>query len=155
MSVRVVARVRPLLKSERELDVIVRTGTSATTADAKLQETENGDRKLAALRDRDNVVRIPNPKNEGEEYTFNFNAVYDSDVVQQEIFDAEGRLLVEKSRSYRVMDTDQMAQWHPPSNTSSMDSMLLSSPTVLLEQGKHIPCVAVKALQTEVLSRDS
>ncbi|KAJ5391255.1 hypothetical protein N7509_006745 [Penicillium cosmopolitanum] len=89
MSVRVVARVRPLLKSERELDVIVRTGTSATTTEAKLRETENGDRKLAALRDRDNVVRIPNPKNEGEEYTFNFNAVYDSDVVQQELFDAE------------------------------------------------------------------
>lgn len=91
MSVRVVARVRPLLKSERELDVIVRTGTSATTTEAKLRETENGDRKLAALRDRDNVVRIPNPKNEGEEYTFNFNAVYDSDVVQQELFDAEGK----------------------------------------------------------------
>ncbi|KAK5795915.1 hypothetical protein VI817_005200 [Penicillium citrinum] len=89
MSVRVIARVRPLLKSERELDVIVRTGTSSLSADAKLRETENGDQKLAALRDRDNVVRIPNPKNEAEEYTFNFNAVYDSDVVQQELFDAE------------------------------------------------------------------
>ncbi|KAJ5082919.1 hypothetical protein N7532_011962 [Penicillium argentinense] len=89
MSVRVVARVRPLLKSERELDVIVRTGVSAITAEAKLRETENGDRKLAALRDRDNIVRIPNPKNEGEEYTFQFNAVYDSDVAQQELFDAE------------------------------------------------------------------
>lgn len=92
MSVRVIARVRPLLKSERELDVIVRTGTSSLSADAKLRETENGDQKLAALRDRDNVVRIPNPKNEAEEYTFNFNAVYDSDVVQQELFDAEGML---------------------------------------------------------------
>ncbi|KAJ6016058.1 hypothetical protein N7540_010649 [Penicillium herquei] len=88
MSVRVVARVRPLLKSERELDVILRTGASATPTDAKSQSTD-GDRKLAALRDRDNVVRIPNPKNEGEEYSFQFNAVYDADVTQQEMFDAE------------------------------------------------------------------
>ncbi|KAJ5156297.1 hypothetical protein N7492_009100 [Penicillium capsulatum] len=88
MSVRVVARVRPLLKSERELDVIVRTGASATT-ESKSQQSTNADRKLAALRDRDNVVRIPNPKNEGEEYTFQFNAVYDAEVAQQEMFDAE------------------------------------------------------------------
>lgn len=154
MSVRVVARVRPLLKSERELDVIVRTGTSATTTEAKLRETENGDRKLAALRDRDNVVRIPNPKNEGEEYTFNFNAVYDSDVVQQELFDAEGRLLIHLAWRLAIniegKDTDRLSQWRPPSNTSSMVSMSLSSPTGLLEPGKHIPCAAVKALQTEV-----
>ncbi|KAJ5637828.1 hypothetical protein N7490_007707 [Penicillium lividum] len=87
MSVRVVARVRPLLKTERELDIILRTGASSVAADPK--QSVNGDRKLAALRDRDNVVRIPNPKNEGEEYTFQFNAVYDADVAQQELFDAE------------------------------------------------------------------
>jgi hypothetical protein len=91
MSVRVVARVRPLLKSERDLDVILRTGASAGAAEAKSRESLNDDRKLAALRDRDNVVRIPNPKNEGEEYTFQFNAVYDADVTQQELFDAEGK----------------------------------------------------------------
>lgn len=91
MSVRVVARVRPLLKSERELDVIVRTGSSAAAAaDSKPRQSTTDDRKLAALRDRDNVVRIPNPKNEGEEYTFQFNAVYDAEVAQQEMFDAEG-----------------------------------------------------------------
>lgn len=89
MSVRVVARVRPLLKSERELDVIVRTGASAAP-ESKSQQSTNADRKLAALRDRDNVVRIPNPKNEGEEYTFQFNSVYDAEVAQQEMFDAEG-----------------------------------------------------------------
>lgn len=89
MSVRVVARVRPLLKTERELDVIVRTGSSAP-AESKSQQSVNGDRKLAALRDRDNVVRIPNPKNGGEEYTFQFSAVYDAEVAQQELFDAEG-----------------------------------------------------------------
>ncbi|KAJ5532949.1 hypothetical protein N7494_009501 [Penicillium frequentans] len=87
MSVRVVARVRPLLKAERELDIILRTGASSAPVD--LKQSANGDRKLAALRDRDNVVRIPNPKNEGEEYTFQFNAVYDADVAQQELFDAE------------------------------------------------------------------
>lgn len=89
MSVRVVARVRPLLKSERELDVIVRTGSSASVTEHKSSQSV-GDRKLAALRDRDNVVRIPNPKNGGEEYTFQFNAVYDAEVAQQELFDAEG-----------------------------------------------------------------
>lgn len=88
MSVRVVARVRPLLKAERELDIILRTGASSAPVD--LKQSANGDRKLAALRDRDNVVRIPNPKNEGEEYSFQFNAVYDADVAQQELFDAEG-----------------------------------------------------------------
>lgn len=97
MSVRVVARIRPLLKSERDLDVILRTGSSAP-ADSKSRlssvadKPEKTDKKLAALRDRDNVVRIPNPKNEGEEYAFQFNGVYDAEVSQQELFDAEGEL---------------------------------------------------------------
>jgi hypothetical protein len=93
MSVRVVARVRPLLKSERDLDVILRTGSSATEKSRLStigEKTDKSDKKLAALRDRDNVVRIPNPKNEGEEYAFQFNGVYDAEVSQQELFDAEG-----------------------------------------------------------------
>ncbi|CAI7572392.1 unnamed protein product [Penicillium glandicola] len=93
MSVRVVARIRPLLKSEREADVIVRTGSSATDSKSRQSiigdKSDKSDKKLAALRDRDNVVRIPNPKNEGEEYAFQFNGVYDADVSQQELFDAE------------------------------------------------------------------
>jgi hypothetical protein len=94
MSVRVVARIRPLLNSEREADVILRTGSSAI-ADSKSRQSligksDKSDKKLAALRDRDNVVRIPNPKNEGEEYAFQFNGVYDAEVSQQELFDAEG-----------------------------------------------------------------
>ena len=98
MSVRVVARVRPLLKSERELDVILRTGSSSPTKlDVKSRESMNGDHKLAALRDRDTIVRIPNPKNEGEEYTFQFNSVYPADVAQQELFDAEGECHAEFS----------------------------------------------------------
>ncbi|KAJ9492483.1 hypothetical protein VN97_g743 [Penicillium thymicola] len=93
MSVRVVARIRPLLNSEREADVILRTGSSATDSKSRqsiiADKSDKSDRKLAALRDRDNVVRIPNPKNEGEEYAFQFNGVYDADVSQQELFDAE------------------------------------------------------------------
>ncbi|KAJ5416148.1 hypothetical protein N7465_004843 [Penicillium sp. CMV-2018d] len=93
MSVRVVARIRPLLKSEREADVILRTGSSATDSKSRQSiigdKSDKSDRKLAALRDRDNVVRIPNPKNEGEEYAFQFNGVYDAEVSQQELFDAE------------------------------------------------------------------
>lgn len=96
MSVRVVARVRPLLKSEREIDVILRTSSNQTTSKsgASLPATSKKDGKnaqdKAASKDRDTVVRIPNPKNENEEYAFQFNAVYDADASQQELFDAEG-----------------------------------------------------------------
>ncbi|KAL2803042.1 P-loop containing nucleoside triphosphate hydrolase protein [Aspergillus granulosus] len=86
MSVRVVARVRPLLKTERDVDVILHTGSKQGKVDRKTsQETS----KLAALRDRDTLVRIPNPKNENEEYSFQFNAVYDAEASQQELFEAE------------------------------------------------------------------
>ncbi|PWY88427.1 kinesin-domain-containing protein [Aspergillus heteromorphus CBS 117.55] len=87
MSVRVVGRVRPLLKSEREADVILRTDSSNQAVPGKSDKKEKG--ALAALRDRDTVVRIPNPKNESEEYSFQFNAVYDAEASQQELFDAE------------------------------------------------------------------
>ena len=101
MSVRVVARVRPLLKSERETDVILRTGSAADSKSRQStigDKSEKSDKKLAALRNRDNVVRIPNPKNEGEEYAFQFNGVYDAQVSQQELFDAEGGLLFRRHR---------------------------------------------------------
>ncbi len=76
MSVRVVARIRPLLKSENEIDTIVRTN-DADSDSAKSRPT---------------VVKVPNPKNFSEEYNFQFNSVYDQDATQQEIFDAEGEL---------------------------------------------------------------
>lgn len=88
-SVRVVARVRPLLKSERDVDVILHTGSKhilSSKTDRNSQDTS----KLAALRDRDTLVRIPNPKNENEEYSFQFNAVYEAEASQQELFEAEG-----------------------------------------------------------------
>ena len=71
MSVRVVARVRPLLKSEIEKDVIL--------------ETSNDN---AASR---TTVKIPNPKCPSEEYSFQFNSVYDQDATQAQLFDNEGK----------------------------------------------------------------
>jgi hypothetical protein len=68
-SVRVVARIRPLSKKEIERDVIVTSPPS--------QELSN-------------TVRIPNPKNEAELYSFQFNSVYNQDATQQQIFDQEG-----------------------------------------------------------------
>jgi hypothetical protein len=67
MSVRVVARIRPLLKAEHEKDVIVQSSA------------ENGP-----------AVRIPNPKNAGEEFTFAFNSVYSMETKQEELFQNEG-----------------------------------------------------------------
>ncbi|KAF8866236.1 kinesin-domain-containing protein [Acephala macrosclerotiorum] len=70
MSVRVVARIRPLLGSkELDKDTIVRA-----------EKDDNG--KL-------NIVRIPNPKNEAEEYSFTFNSVYEMETTQEELFTNE------------------------------------------------------------------
>ncbi|KAF1848499.1 kinesin family protein-like protein [Cucurbitaria berberidis CBS 394.84] len=70
MSVRVVARIRPLLKQELDKDTIV-------TA-----ETIEGDTTPA-------VVRIPSPKNDAESFSFQFSSVYEQDATQQQLFDAE------------------------------------------------------------------
>ncbi|GAM36690.1 hypothetical protein TCE0_018f05977 [Talaromyces pinophilus] len=86
MSVRVVARVRPLWKTERELDVIVRPGNVSTDA---LKVKKDSPSAKAAVKERDTLIRIPNPKNEGEQYTFQFNAVYGGETTQQELFEAE------------------------------------------------------------------
>jgi hypothetical protein len=71
MSVRVVARIRPLLKAEIEKDIIVTSSNSDPASNS-------------------NLVRIPNPKNDAELYSFQFNSVYDQHAVQQELFDSEG-----------------------------------------------------------------
>ncbi|KAM7196295.1 kinesin-like protein KIF22 [Naviculisporaceae sp. PSN 640] len=70
MSVRVVARIRPLLEKELDKDVIVRADSA-----------EEG-RPLT-------IVKIPNPKNESEEFSFTFNSVYDQSTTQEELFTAE------------------------------------------------------------------
>lgn len=70
MSVRVVARIRPLLEKELDKDVIVR-------ADG----VEPG--KPCTM------VKISNPKNEAEEFSFTFNGVYDQSASQETLFAAE------------------------------------------------------------------
>ncbi|KAF5233871.1 hypothetical protein FAUST_7904 [Fusarium austroamericanum] len=70
MSVRVVSRIRPLLEKERECDIIVR----ADAVDPSKPNT---------------IVKIPNPKNEAEEFSFTFNGVYDRATTQEELFTAE------------------------------------------------------------------
>ena len=73
MSVRVVARIRPLLKTELDKDTIV----SVDGASGQGPST---------------IVRVPNPKNEGEEFSFQFNSVYGPEATQQDLFDGEGTL---------------------------------------------------------------
>ncbi|KAK1777173.1 putative kinesin [Copromyces sp. CBS 386.78] len=70
MSVRVVARIRPLLSKELDKDVIVR---AASTDEGKPTT----------------VVKIPNPKNETEEFSYIFNSVYDQSCTQEDLFNAE------------------------------------------------------------------
>ena len=69
--VRVVARIRPLSTKEIVRDVILTTPPSPELS---------------------NTVRIPNPKNEAELYSFQFNSVYNQDATQQQIFDQEGTI---------------------------------------------------------------
>ena len=71
MSVRVVARIRPLLEKELDKDVIVRADGA-----------EEGKTPT--------IVKIPNPKNGAEEFSFAFNSVYDQASTQEQLFTAEG-----------------------------------------------------------------
>ena len=73
MSVRVVARVRPQSSTELAKDTIV-SATSSSDDDSKT-----------------NIVRIPNPKNAGEGFSFQFHSVYDQEATQQELFENEGK----------------------------------------------------------------
>ena len=68
-----VARLRPLLPKELDKDIIVNCEGSK-------------DGKVA------NIVRIPNPKNEAEEFSFAFNGVYDMGTTQEELFTNEGTI---------------------------------------------------------------
>jgi len=75
MSVRVVARIRPLLKKENDKDVVVSSGPAGKEEHSS-----------------PTVVRIPNPRNEAELYSFQFNSVYDQEATQQDVFENEGTL---------------------------------------------------------------
>ncbi|KAK1832989.1 putative kinesin-like protein [Podospora conica] len=70
MSVRVVARIRPLLDKELGKDIIVHA-----------DRVEEG-KPLT-------IVKIPSPKNEAEEFSFAFNGVYEMATSQEELFTAE------------------------------------------------------------------
>ena len=78
MSVRVVARIRPLLKDELDKDVVVK----ADPADSSSSIPQ--------------IVRIPNPKNQIETFSFQFNSVYGQDSTQQNLFENEGKTLSEE-----------------------------------------------------------
>ena len=70
MTIRVVARIRPIDQTELDKDIIVKVA--------------GNDGKSSTL------VKIPNPKNEHEDFTFQFSSVYSGAAEQQEIFDNEG-----------------------------------------------------------------
>ncbi|KAF2101715.1 kinesin family protein-like protein [Rhizodiscina lignyota] len=70
MSVRVIARIRPPGKAELEKDTIV-------TVDSANDDTNP------------NILKIPNPKNEAELFSFQFNSVYDQHATQQQLFENE------------------------------------------------------------------
>ncbi|PSN64556.1 kinesin-domain-containing protein [Corynespora cassiicola Philippines] len=72
MSVRVVARIRPLLKHELDKDTIVTAESS--TSDENSSPT---------------IVRLPNPKKDAESFSFQFSSVYEQEATQQQLFDAE------------------------------------------------------------------
>jgi hypothetical protein len=67
----VVARIRPLLDKELDKDTIVRAESSQDGMPM-------------------NIVKIPNPKNFSEEFSFTFNGVYDMGTSQEELFTKEG-----------------------------------------------------------------
>lgn len=71
MSVRVVARVRPLLNGELDRDIIVH------------EASDHPSHKQPA------VIRIPSPKH-AEDFSFKFSSVYSRSSTQQDIFDNEG-----------------------------------------------------------------
>lgn len=71
-SVRVVARIRPLLRTELRKDVIIEAAQNSRDSPGN-----------------PTIVRIPNPKNAGEEFSFQFNSVYDQEATQDAIFQAE------------------------------------------------------------------
>jgi hypothetical protein len=73
MSVRVVARIRPLLKQELDKDTIV----TAETLDGETTPT---------------VVRIPSQKNDAD-FSFQFSSVYEQGATQQQLFDAESEFV--------------------------------------------------------------
>jgi hypothetical protein len=86
----VVARIRPLLKSEIEKDQIL-----------TVHDGPDG---------KPTVVKLPNPKNLSEEYSFQFNSVYGQESTQQDIFDTEGMERIMPTRSNTNIKTQSLLQ---------------------------------------------
>lgn len=128
MSVRVVARIRPLLKNEIDKDIIV-TAAPASTGTAQL-------------------VRIPNPKQPAELYSFQFNSVYEQETTQQELFDNEG---MSNGAQLELRVFVYTKQYRQRSNTSSKVSMSHSSHMESRVRARRIPCAVGSLWQTEVL----
>lgn len=91
MSVRVVARIRPLLKLENERDVIVTTNEALSTECSDAKASSKNIRSESGS-DTSSILRIPNPKNGAEQYSFQFNSVYDQTASQQAVYDNESEL---------------------------------------------------------------
>lgn len=125
MSVRVVARIRPLLEKELDKDVIVHA-----------ESPEEGKAP--------SVVKIPNPKNPSEEFSFAFNGVYDQGVTQEQLFTAEGTLNLPLAAGLSLGNplTHQI-QWLPTSSRSSKVTMLRYLPTVSPAPARPTRCAAV------------
>ena len=109
-----VARIRPLLEKELDKDTIVRA------------ESSHEGKPM-------NVVRIPNPKNEAEEFSFTFNGVYDMGTTQEELFTNEGRAI----GSVSVICADQEQLRHISSHYFRV-WMLWCLHTALLERERRI-----------------
>lgn len=123
MSVRVVARVRPLLPKELDKDVIVR-----------VDSTEDGRPP--------NVVKIPSPKNEAEEFSFAFNGVYDQATSQEELFNAEGTRIPTLLLPIPSSTNPPYCQSPLTSRRSSRASTSPSSRTASPAPARHTPCAA-------------
>lgn len=122
MSVRVVARIRPLLEAELDKDIIVR----ADSAEAGKPDT---------------IVKVPNPKNNGEEFSFTFNAVYDQSISQEGLFTSEGTGDPLAVATRRMLQT--FANPHQSPRISSRCSRATMSPslrTASPARARRTPC---------------
>lgn len=95
MAIRVVARIRPRQAGEAGQDIIVTTAPATATSTAS--SNEGGERTTSSgAPATTTLVKIPSPKNENEDFTFQFSSVYDQFASQQVIFDQEGWFIYER-----------------------------------------------------------
>lgn len=125
MTIRVVARIRPAQQNELEKDIIVKAASN-----------DEGPPTL---------VKIPNPKSQHEDFTFQFSSVYDETAQQQTIFDNEGALNKPQARVVA-----NLPQLHQRSSTSSMALISPYSPMALQAQVRRCSLVFVHALLTTI-----